>query len=432
MGHELSITVERDGQHFIENSVEPGKVLEGPFATEAIATANAKRRSANPNIRVDQALLARAHDPQLRPPAPAPTTLFEQLGAAFGLENTVASLLAREAEGPAPDDVDGFIPNDHLLPGEAVISTRFVDANSLEEMNLIRARIKREQLLRRQLADGPLNEMFAILLAVAVDPTTFFGPGAAALRGGVLLGKGGRAFALGAAADIGVSETILQKTQETRTATETLANIVLGGAFGGTIGAVLSAKAKAHKAAVKDFVELFDAAAGEGRVLSQGQGVGSVTLGGIEATVEGGAAGAQKVQNQFFLPENTKLVGTGGVAKFLGKLSRVGLAAPSLELMTSPFPKARELVMRLVDTGLTTVGMTKFLSGPASVDLKIRGYTAITASAAKYVKNQFKVYRRGGGTLKKRDFYKEVSKAIRRHDQHTIPEVAAAAKNSTT
>ena len=34
MAHELSITVERDGQHFIESSVEPGKVLEGPFATQ--------------------------------------------------------------------------------------------------------------------------------------------------------------------------------------------------------------------------------------------------------------------------------------------------------------------------------------------------------------------------------------------------------------
>ena len=33
MTHELSITVERDGKHFIESSVEPGKVLEGPFDT---------------------------------------------------------------------------------------------------------------------------------------------------------------------------------------------------------------------------------------------------------------------------------------------------------------------------------------------------------------------------------------------------------------
>ena len=46
MTHELSITVERDGQHFIESSVDPGKVLEGPFSTEEEATARAVARSA--------------------------------------------------------------------------------------------------------------------------------------------------------------------------------------------------------------------------------------------------------------------------------------------------------------------------------------------------------------------------------------------------
>jgi len=45
MGHELSISVERDDQFFLESSVEPGKVLDGPFSTEEEATAASKRRS---------------------------------------------------------------------------------------------------------------------------------------------------------------------------------------------------------------------------------------------------------------------------------------------------------------------------------------------------------------------------------------------------
>lgn len=45
MSHELSITVERDGQHFIESSVEPGKVLEGPFSTQEEADRRAVERS---------------------------------------------------------------------------------------------------------------------------------------------------------------------------------------------------------------------------------------------------------------------------------------------------------------------------------------------------------------------------------------------------
>ena len=45
MSHELSITVERDGKHFIESSVEPGKVLEGPFGTQEEANKRAQQRS---------------------------------------------------------------------------------------------------------------------------------------------------------------------------------------------------------------------------------------------------------------------------------------------------------------------------------------------------------------------------------------------------
>lgn len=43
--HEQSITVERDDQHFIESSVEPGKVLEGPFATPGEALERSRSRS---------------------------------------------------------------------------------------------------------------------------------------------------------------------------------------------------------------------------------------------------------------------------------------------------------------------------------------------------------------------------------------------------
>ncbi len=45
MAHEASITVERDGQHFIESTVQPGKVLEGPFATGEEALTRSKERS---------------------------------------------------------------------------------------------------------------------------------------------------------------------------------------------------------------------------------------------------------------------------------------------------------------------------------------------------------------------------------------------------
>ncbi len=45
MTHENNITVERDGQHFIESTVEPGKVLEGPFPTADLALKRSIERS---------------------------------------------------------------------------------------------------------------------------------------------------------------------------------------------------------------------------------------------------------------------------------------------------------------------------------------------------------------------------------------------------
>jgi|TARA_R100000093_G_scaffold8430_2_gene5991 hypothetical protein len=45
MSHEVSITVERDGKHYVESSVKPGEVLEGPFNTEKEALKRSIQRS---------------------------------------------------------------------------------------------------------------------------------------------------------------------------------------------------------------------------------------------------------------------------------------------------------------------------------------------------------------------------------------------------
>ncbi len=431
MAHELSITVERNGKHFLESSVEPGKVLEGPFATEAEAQRNASRRSQFPNIRVDQSIA----NPLLPRRAPRPAiTMAEQVSAAFGLENTLISTLNRLDE-PTFEPTEGFDPRDHLRPGEEPVATRFVDANSIGEMNQIRTRITNEAELRRQLADGPLNEFFAALLAIIPDPTTFFGPGAAMLRGAT---TAGRVAKIGAASmlDITVSEGILQATQESRTAAESIGAIVLGGAFGfglgGAIVGATAARTRAYKDAIKDFAALAEGSDPEslgGKVFSAGDEVGDFTIGGLEARVEGegGSVGAARVEEEAFKAENTQLVSTFGVAKALGKLR--GVIAPSVELMVSPFPKARELVMRLVDTGLTTKGQAKGLAGPPSVDLRIRRYTSVTAAGARFLKQTYRDFKRTGGTMNRREFYQEVGRAMRRGDQHTSPEVAQAAKS---
>lgn len=68
MSHELSITVERDNQFFLESSVNPGKVLEGPFITVEEADARAKERS--DEFQGDPADTTKAIKPTAKKPIP--------------------------------------------------------------------------------------------------------------------------------------------------------------------------------------------------------------------------------------------------------------------------------------------------------------------------------------------------------------------------
>lgn len=83
MSHELSITVEREGQHFIESSVEPGKVLEGPFGTQEEADRRAAERSREfPEPRAISPNSLFGHDDLVatarRAPAPGPPSSFSE------------------------------------------------------------------------------------------------------------------------------------------------------------------------------------------------------------------------------------------------------------------------------------------------------------------------------------------------------------------
>ncbi len=101
MAHELSITVERDGKHFVESSVEPGKVLEGPFDTEqealerSIARSDEFEKSTGSTIFIEglglieiegdvpseqelQAILEAIGDPESESPPPIPEPIIPE------------------------------------------------------------------------------------------------------------------------------------------------------------------------------------------------------------------------------------------------------------------------------------------------------------------------------------------------------------------
>lgn len=351
--------------------------------------------------------------PRSLTPAPLqrPISVGEQLGAAFQLDNLLANVAMRAAEPDVAAEAEAdFDFQQHLLPGEELVADQFEQANSPAEMRLIRARIERERGARFALEQGPLNAFLASTIAIAADPTTFLPLAGAALTRGRALTKIAGAAA-GSAVDVGLSEIVLQNLQETRTTTESLAAVILGGAFGmgiaGTVVGVSTARAnRAYTRAVEDFTAL-------------GESIPEST------------AGAQARPRPS--PEDTRLAGGKGVRAairgFSKVLEKLHLAAPSLELSVSRFARSRELVQRLVDTGLITEGQVKGLTGGAALETRIKRHEAVIVDAFRMLNRAFKAHRKAGGQLKRQEFFEEVGRAMRRSDESAVPGVGDAAKN---
>ncbi|WP_299444682.1 hypothetical protein [uncultured Rhodospira sp.] len=349
-----------------------------------------------------------------------PVTMMEQVGAAFDMDNVVASLVNRINEGPAPERVPGFDPLDHLQPGEEYYPQYFADDGSLEDMERTRARLDREHEARRLLADGPLNSFFASTLAVGLDPTTYLPIGGAVMKGGTLASKLARAGGV-AAAENAVSEAALQATQETRTPEESLTAIMLGGAIGMGLagaGAAMSRKVQGLDGRTRSADEAYRGAVGEITELTRVQFP--------EGTV--GAASAAPA------PIDTKLASSWGASEAARSLRRMGLAAPSVELGGSPNAASRQVVNDLVDTGMFTQGNFRGVASRAPVELRIRSYDAVVATASRRVNEGWRAYRKRVPANQRQftslmGFQEAVGKAMRRSDADPIPEVAALAKD---
>lgn len=339
----------------------------------------------------------------------AQVTVGEQLEAALELENVPVAVGTRLLEGAHPR-VEGFNPLDHLLPGEELIASEFGGARSPEEMQAIRDGRERERQARAALADGPLNEFLAITIAVAADPVTYVPLIGASTKGQSLLRAAGR-FAIKGALEVGASEVALQAAQRTRTLEESLVAVLAGSAFGGTLGIGLKAlqRAKLNRL-VKDAID-------DATVIGRDNYVAPPT--------EPGGVGAAEVVR--LTPEETKLAPSFGVATAISKLK--GLVSPSLELMTSPLAKAREMALRLTDTGLVTEGVLAGRPNPVAVETKIKRAGASVVRLSQILQDGYNAARAAGlKTLSRDEFYREVGIAMRRGDIHVHPQVDAAAK----
>ncbi|MEE8506807.1 MAG: hypothetical protein V3S40_11380 [Kiloniellales bacterium] len=147
MSHELSITVEREGQHFIESSVEPGKVLEGPFSTQEEADRRAESRSLE--FPGGSALFGRADlfATARRAPAPGPPSDFsESLRSSFNVTMEVGRSISDDKA--LRDTYQEYLDEVQELSGKAIPNPQHpgvLDQPKAEAMVLEQVRKLREK-----------------------------------------------------------------------------------------------------------------------------------------------------------------------------------------------------------------------------------------------------------------------------------------------
>lgn len=342
--------------------------------------------------------------------------------ALFESENTLGSVgrWAGNAWARAQfDDVEGYDPFD-AIGGYEQYADRFVSSNSPGETEAIKRQIDRENRNRGTIADSGWAGTVLGVGVTVTDPVNLLPIGGVLAKGntalrGLLIGGG-----VAGVSAVG-QEAILQGTQETRTTEESLMSI--GGAtlFGGVLGSAVGAWAGSQTKAMAD---LETALYGEGRPYGGG---GSLSA----------ADGRDLSGND--------LVGSFG-ADTLQTMPVVG--SPLMRNMKSESPVVRDLTERLAELPLVQRKNMEGRATAMSAETGAKLWQFNLYDASRSVEDAFTRYRMGrkpgfgtatrlaaadmagatGGKLKYREFSVEVGKALRRNDEHSIPEVAEAAK----
>jgi hypothetical protein len=397
------------------------------------------------------------------PDVPQAGTALETLGAAFRQDNEVVSLARRMWDGAFPPVPDyNPLPDIKGTPYFDQHADAFAGSRSPTETEHIKRRIDEEEADRKVLDAAGLGGMAAQLLAGIANPSTWLvpvgGEMAVAARGARLAQAGRMAAGFGAGA--AVSEGILQQTQETRTAGESLTNIATATLLGALLGPLTVARmspvervaaenalhadrlAMARHAGNKEAEDVLNAAntrpAGESGIVPGGEAP-LAPEGGLAGDTLGASVGAAATDTRTAAPVRTIL---GGLLDRFDPMSR---------LMGSRSEAARRAAVDLAETPLLTEQNLRGIpttAGPAldrSAKL-LREQANIAAHDE--VQRLFSEYRfgdpettfprlraqmesfggRSSGYMTFEQFDAEIAKAMRRNDQHDIPQVQQAAQ----
>lgn len=385
-----------------------------------------------------------------------PAFFSELLPAAFRRGNTVGSFYSNDAGNLTRFDLDHTINSDFDpfpdLHGYEEYASSFAFANSNEDVQLIKTQIDREQQDYETIEKGGWMGTLAAISAGVVDPINLIPVGGTAVKSGYVgrsLLRGSLATSRSAIIGESVAEFALHSTQETRTFGESAANIT-GAAF---LGAVIGGAAGAFKARLgSKGVSEADFIKGLEKDLTIPKADELDLLGGEKIRVT--ESDFEPIELSLIeLPEKIGEGGSVGAAmttraeiklKSALGIENIGVA-PNLRTITSPSQEVRRVSQELIESPLYFEGGRNGVAVETEVKtIKDREKFYV----AKVNENAFLKYRKKDGNFALRrvqtadmlgaakregvlnwdEFKTEISKAMRRGDESSIPEVAQAAK----
>ena len=365
---------------------------------------------------------------------------LDALPAAFRQNNTVASFanMLNAPSGPIDPDFDPFKD----IAGYEEHTDAFAYANTLDDVTAIKGKIDQELNDKRVLAEAGWSGIAANMAAGILDPINLIPVGGVAYKtyrtGGSIL-KGAAVTAAATAGSVSAAEASLQATQITRDFGESATNIAASAFVGGMLGA--GASYVARRALVSSDIE-----AQLERNLTLPEGNDPYQPGGF-AMNEGA-----------LVKDLNQTLSSAGVRRSTLAEEKLKSAfgfekvemTPALRMAGSPSLKTRILQQRMMNNPFTYEKNSQGIASPSTnVEAEIKKRKYPLAVALQSLDQDFVKYRGGGnfvspivgkdmlasigaakksGKLSYDEFKTEVARAMRRGDEHKIPEVAAAAK----
>lgn len=332
--------------------------------------------------------------------------IFDVVQAAFETENTIVNFAANGFSfGESFQPEENYNPFDKDIKGFEIYADSFIESRSRAQTEAIKTKVSQETLNREILSNGGATSVVATIAAGLTDPIYWplmmIGVGEARLAkttGEAFL----KAAAIGGAAEV-PAEVAKSGMQETRTLEESALNVGGAALLSGILGGGVHKLTKGTDVDPEDLM----------KKIEQNTSSSSPDL----------SMGAAQVRT--LTEQELELVGLAGLEKIP--------VSPLIRTSTSPSLDTKDITTSLVETPLVSKGniegITVVPEGGAA-ETRIKRWDANLYNGLAGLRDSYAAYKGAnkGKTLPLREFRIEVGKAMRRGDEHAIPEVAKAAK----